>query len=110
MKEPTSYLHKTDPAYYDAYNRGFIIENKKEETLEDENMEADVQVIEYRQLPDIEANDAHNSLLDSMNQEVQVGDCEWYANEVHNEGKFILDSNVDAFTGAPNEEDVQPLI
>jgi len=45
-----------------------------------------------------------------MNQEVQVGDRESYANEVHSEGMFILDSNVDAFTRAPNEEDVQPLI
>ena len=45
-----------------------------------------------------------------MNQEVQTKDCESYANEVHTEGMFILDSNVDAFTEAPNEEDVQPLI
>ena len=47
-----------------------------------------------------------------MNQEVQVRDCESYANEVHSEGMLILDSNVDAstFTEAPNEEDVQPLI
>ena len=47
-KEPTSYLHETDPAYYDAYDRGFIIENKKEATLDDENMQANVQVIKYR--------------------------------------------------------------
>ena len=73
-------------------------------------MEADVQVIEYRQLPNIEANDVNNSLLDSVNQEVQVGDSESYADEVHSEGMFILDGNVDAFTGVPNEEDVQPLI
>jgi len=45
-----------------------------------------------------------------MNQEMQVGDCKSYANEVYSEGMFILDNNVDAFTGAPNEEDVQPLI
>jgi len=41
----TSYLHETYSTYYDAYDRGFIIEDKKEETLEDENMKADVQVI-----------------------------------------------------------------
>jgi len=82
-KEPTSYLHETDLAYYDAYDRGFIIENKKEETLEEENMETDVQVIEYRELPDIEVNDVNNSILDSMNQEVHVGNYESYANEVH---------------------------
>jgi len=35
----------------------FIIEDKKKETLEDENMEANVQVIEYRQLPDIKSNE-----------------------------------------------------
>jgi len=67
-------------------------------------------VIEHHQLSDIEANDVNNSLLDSMNQEVQVGNCKSYANEVHSEGIFILDSNVDAFTGTPNDEDVQPLI
>ena len=73
-------------------------------------MDADVQVIQYHQLLDVEANDVNNSILDSMNQEVQVGDCESYAYEVHREGMFIIDSNVDAFTGAPNEVDVQPLI
>ena len=72
-KESTSYLHETDPAYYDAYDREFIIENKKEETLEEQNRETDIQVIEYRELPDIEANDVNNSILDSMNQEVHVG-------------------------------------
>ena len=45
-----------------------------------------------------------------MNQEMQVGDCQSDANKVHNKGMFILDSNVDAFTGASNEEDVQPSI
>ena len=70
----------------------------------------DAQVIEYRELPDIEANDVNNSILDSMNQEVHVGDRESYANEVHSEGMFILDRYVDAFTGAPNEKNVQPLI
>ena len=45
-----------------------------------------------------------------MNQEVQVGDCESYVNDVHSEGMFILDRNVDAFTEAPNEDDIQPLI
>ena len=84
-KEPTSYLHEPDPIYYDAYDRGFIIENKKEETLEEQNMKIDVQVIEYRELPDIEANDVNNSILDSINQELQVGNCESYANEVHSE-------------------------
>ena len=70
----------------------------------------DAQVIEYRELPDIEANDVNNSILDSMNQEVHVGDRESYANEVHSEGMFILDGNVDALTEAPNEDDVQPII
>jgi len=41
-----SYLHETDPIYYDEYDRGFIIENKKGKALQDENMEADVQVLE----------------------------------------------------------------
>jgi len=45
-KQPTSYLYEIDPAYYDAYDREFIIGDKKEETLEDENMEADVQVVD----------------------------------------------------------------
>jgi len=109
-KEPTSYLHELDPAYYNAYDRGFIIENRKEDTLDDEHMQANVQVMEYRQLPDIEANDVNNSLIDSMNQELQTEDYESYANEVHSEGMLILDSNVDTFTEEPNEEDVQPLI
>jgi len=71
-------------------------------------MKADVQVREYRQLPDIKSNDTNISLFDSMNQ---VGDCHSQIHEVHNEGMFILDSNVnvDAFTGAPNEEVIQPL-
>ena len=47
-EEPISYLHETDPIYYDAYDRGFIIENKKKDTLDDENMQANVQVIKYR--------------------------------------------------------------
>jgi len=38
-KEPTFYLHETDPTYYDGYDREFIIEDKKEETLEDEKSE-----------------------------------------------------------------------
>ena len=109
-KEPTSHLHESDRIYYDAYDRGFIIENKKEDTLDDENMQANVQLIEYRQLPNIEANDVNNSLIDSMNQEVLTGDCESYVNEVHIEGIFIPDSNLDAFTGAPNEKDVGPPI
>ena len=73
-------------------------------------MQANVQVMEYRQLPDIEANDVNNSLLDSMKQELQTEDSESYANEVHSEGMLILDSNVDAFTEEPNEEDVQLLV
>jgi len=61
-KGPTSYLHdKSNPTYYDAYDRGFIIEDKIDETLEDENLEADVQIIEHRQLPDIQSNDVNNS-------------------------------------------------
>jgi len=56
------------------------------------------------------SNDFNNNLLDSMNQEVQVGHCQSYANKVHNEGMLILDRNVDASTGAPIEEDVQPPI
>ena len=46
QKRPPSYLKKTDSIYYD-HDRGFTIEDKKEATLEDENMEANVQVIEY---------------------------------------------------------------
>ena len=68
------------------------------------------QVKKYHQLQTVEVNNVNNNILDSMNQEVQVRDCELYANEVHSEGMLIVDSNVDAFTKAPNEEDVQPLI
>jgi len=109
-KEPTSYLHETDHAYYDTYDREFIIENKRKETIEEENIETDAKVIEYREHPDIEVNDINNSILDSLNQEVQVAECESYANEVYSEEMFILDRHVDAFTGAPNEENVRPLI
>ena len=49
-KKPPSYL-KADLSCYER-NRRFIIEDKIEETLKDHNMEANVQVIEYRQLPD----------------------------------------------------------
>ena len=45
-----------------------------------------------------------------MHLDMQVGDYESYANDVHSEGMFILDSNMDAFTEAPNEDNVQPLI
>ena len=41
---------------------------------------------------------------------MQTRDCESYTNEVYSERIFILDSNVDAFTEATNEENVQPLI
>ena len=92
---------KTDSICYE-YDREFIIEDNKEDTLEDEKMEAKVQIVEYRQLPDIKSNDVNNSSLDSTNHEVQVSDSLSYANEVHNEGMFILDSNVDTFIGAPN--------
>ena len=54
--------------------------------------------------------DINNNILNSTNHEVQVGNRPSYANEVHNEGTFILDSNVDAFIGAPNEEDVRPPV
>jgi len=37
-KQPTSHLYETDRAYYDADDILFIIEGKKEVTLEDENM------------------------------------------------------------------------
>jgi len=67
--------------------------------------DANVQIMEYHQLPNIKSNDVNRSLLDSMNQEVQVRDSPSYENEVYNEGMFILDINVDAW--APNEEDVQ---
>jgi len=72
-------------------------------------MEVEVPVIEYRQLSDIKSNDVNISLLDSMSQEVQLADYQYqsYANEVHNEGLVILDSNMDAFTREPNEENVQ---
>ena len=56
-------------------------------------------MIEYRQLSDIKSNDVNNSCLESMNQEVEIRDCLSHASEVHNEQVFILDSNVDAFTG-----------
>jgi len=66
-KRQTSYW-KIDSIYY-GRDREFIIEDKKEETFEDENMEANVQVIEYHQLPDIKSNDVNNTLLHSMHQE-----------------------------------------
>jgi len=96
---------KTDPICYE-HDRGFIIEDKKEKTLEDKNIESNVQFMEYHQLSDVKSNDVENILLDSKSHEVQVGDSLSYANQVHNEGMLILNSNVDAFTGAPNEEDV----
>ena len=52
----------------------------------------------------------NDDILDSMNHEVQVDSRSSYANEVHNEGMSIPDSNVDAFIGASNEEDVQTSI
>jgi len=69
-KYPTSYLHETNPTYYGAHARGFIIKDRKDKTLEDENMKVDVQVIEYPQLPNIRSNDVKNNFLDSINQEV----------------------------------------
>ena len=96
---------KIDPICYER-DRGFIIEEKKGKTLEDKNMESNVQFMEYHQLSDIKSNDVDNILLDSKSHEVQVGDNPSYANQVRNEGMLILNSNVDAFTGAPNEEDV----
>ena len=77
-------MHETDPTYYDAHDMGFIIKDKKQETLEDENMEVDVQVIEYLQLSNVlikknlqlsnvKSNNVNNSLLNSMNQEVKLG-------------------------------------
>ena len=62
-------------------------------------MKPDVKVVKYRQLPHIKSNDVNNSLLDFMNQEAEIGDCHSYENEVHNEGMFIQDNNMDAFTG-----------
>jgi len=66
-------LHETDPTYYDAHDMGFIVKDKKQETLEDANMEVDVQVIEYLQLSNVKSNNVNNSLLNSMNQEVKLG-------------------------------------
>ena len=42
-----------------------------------------------------------------MNQEVEVGGSQSYGNEVHNEGMFIGDSNVETFTGGIDKENVQ---
>jgi len=73
-KQSTSYLQETNTPYYDAYDKGFIIEDKKDETLEDKCMKVDVQVIQYHQLPNInKSNDVNNNLCDYMNQEVEVG-------------------------------------
>jgi len=45
-----------------------------------------------------------------MNQEVEVGGYESYGNEVHNEGMFIEDSNVETFTRGTDKGDIQSLI
>ena len=42
-EQPNSYLNKIDSIYY-VHGRGIIIEDKKEETLEDKHMKVDVQV------------------------------------------------------------------
>ena len=86
-RQPTSYLHETDlnSICYDAHDRTFIIEGNKEKTLEDEYMNRDVQVQEHGQLSDIS--------IGSMNQELEVGGCKSYGNEVHNERMFIGNSN-----------------
>lgn len=50
---------------------GFIVKDKKEETLEDEYMKGDVQVQEHPQLFDISRLDDFNSnFVGSMDQEV----------------------------------------
>ena len=45
-----------------------------------------------------------------MNQEAEVGGCQLYKNEVHNEETFIGDSNVETFTRQTDKEDVQALV
>ena len=58
---------------YDAHGKGSIIEDKKEETLDDDYMKGDDQVQEPHQVSDISrSSDINNNLLDSMNQEVEV--------------------------------------
>ena len=68
-RQPTSYLNETDSnsICYDAHDRRFIVEVKKEETVEDEHMKGDVKVQGHGQLSDINVG--------SMNQEVEVGGC-----------------------------------
>ena len=77
----------------------FIIEDKKEETLEDEYIKGDVQVQERGQLSDIS--------ISYVNQEVEVGGFESYGNEVHYEGMFIGDSNAETFTRGTDKGDIQ---
>ena len=45
-----------------------------------------------------------------MNEEVEVGGCQSYENEVHNEFMFIGDSNVWTFIRGTDKEDVQTPI
>jgi len=60
-KRSTSYLNETNSITYE-HDKRFIIEEKKGDALEDENMETDVQVIEYHELPNIKSNDVNNLL------------------------------------------------
>jgi len=95
-------LNETDSICYE--DREFIIETKKEETLDEEYMKGDVQVQEHHRASDIRRS---NNFLDSMNQEVEVGYCQQYVNEVHNEGMLISNNNVGTFTKGTDIEDIQ---
>ena len=58
------------------HDSGFIIQDKKEDTFEDEYMKGDVQLQEHNQLSDFSrSNDFNNNFIGSMNQEVEVGGC-----------------------------------
>ena len=61
----------TNSICYDAHDKGFVIEGKKGQTLEDECMKGDVQVQEHHQLSDISRlDDFTNYFVGSMNQAV----------------------------------------
>jgi len=62
-------------------------------------MKGYVQLQEHSQLTDISrSNGFKNNFIGSMNQEVKASGGHSYGNEVHNEGMFIRDSNVETFT------------
>lgn len=59
-------------------------------------MKVDVQVQEH-QLSDFSRSNEFNNFVGSLNQEVELGGCQSYANEVHNEGMFIRDKQCRKF-------------